>query len=75
MGFSRAGIGVFECGRSKLPLVEVEVEVENPTASTQKPHCQYTKTPLPAFFKKPSAGARARVAAQSLYTLVSETRV
>ena len=60
---------------AKEVAAAVEVEVKNPTASTQKPHCQYTKTPVPAFPKNTTAGARGRVAAQSVYTLVSETRV
>ena len=39
---------------------DIKYQLEKPTASLSK---------------KPSAGARARAAAQSLYTLVSETRV
>eukprot|EP01043_Picozoa_sp_COSAG02_P059012 COSAG02_NODE_7444_length_3010_cov_9.551013_5_plen_213_part_01 len=44
-----------------------------PSANTTKPLCRQHKTPLPAFPKKPSAGARGRVAAHP--RRVSETGV
>ena len=44
------------------------------TQNLKKPNAKHHKTPLPAFSKKPNAGARGRVAAHPRKPLVSETK-
>ena len=84
-GSNRLGLLLLDDRKSPEPMdyrpsrghqsisISISISWKTPMPALQKVQCH--KTPLPALPKKPNAGARGKVAAHSMHTLVSETRV